>query len=309
MIFRSIILVIFTLFSSSHAVLEKQAVMNGTAGREGQFPYQVSLQIITPNSGIHFCGGSIINKRYILTAAHCIYVDYEPKEDSTTSSSDVESSDFEYSYTETSNKESLDNLNAEISDNEASDFKLFYSEYADYKKYDLQKSSSESPSESEYDNWDYEENYSSMRFLSPEFIQVVAGITKLDDKNAAIYKVEEIIKHEYYGDNLFLPYMADIALLRVAKDMEFNDKVQPVKLASSENSEDLLAVGASVILTGWGYTEQCMGDSGGPVVDERGVQVGIVSLSIDDLPDVSTSVWLWSEWIAHASNIEEIKSP
>ncbi|CAB0031050.1 unnamed protein product, partial [Trichogramma brassicae] len=42
---------------------------------------------------------------------------------------------------------------------------------------------------------------SCQRFLSPEFIQVVAGITKVDDKNAAIYKVEEIIKHEYYGDN------------------------------------------------------------------------------------------------------------
>lgn len=43
-------------------------VFGGTPAREGQFPYQVSIQ--TPK-GKHHCGGSIYNRRWIVTAAHC----------------------------------------------------------------------------------------------------------------------------------------------------------------------------------------------------------------------------------------------
>lgn len=44
-------------------------VKGGGEAREGEFPYQVSLQI----SGRVLCGGSIIHRRYILTAAHCTH--------------------------------------------------------------------------------------------------------------------------------------------------------------------------------------------------------------------------------------------
>ena len=44
-------------------------IVGGSQASPGQFPYQVSLRSST-NS--HFCGGSIINARYILTAAHVI---------------------------------------------------------------------------------------------------------------------------------------------------------------------------------------------------------------------------------------------
>uniref|UniRef100_A0A1A9UT39 Peptidase S1 domain-containing protein n=1 Tax=Glossina austeni TaxID=7395 RepID=A0A1A9UT39_GLOAU len=44
-------------------------VLGGENAKEKQFPYQVSVQ----TEGAHFCGGSILNERYILTAAHCMH--------------------------------------------------------------------------------------------------------------------------------------------------------------------------------------------------------------------------------------------
>ncbi|XP_073833453.1 serine protease SP24D-like [Musca autumnalis] len=43
-------------------------VVGGQDAHEGQFPHQVSLR----RNGSHTCGGSIISKNYILTAAHCV---------------------------------------------------------------------------------------------------------------------------------------------------------------------------------------------------------------------------------------------
>ncbi|XP_015429021.1 PREDICTED: chymotrypsin-1-like [Dufourea novaeangliae] len=43
-------------------------IVGGRDAPVGKFPYQVSLR----QNGNHFCGGSIINSRTILTAAHCV---------------------------------------------------------------------------------------------------------------------------------------------------------------------------------------------------------------------------------------------
>lgn len=44
-------------------------IVNGTDAEKGQFPYQVSLRFRLNDA--HFCGGSILTDRFILTAAHC----------------------------------------------------------------------------------------------------------------------------------------------------------------------------------------------------------------------------------------------
>ena len=42
-------------------------IVGGTAAAAGDFPFIVSLQ----KSGSHFCGGSLLNARTVLTAGHC----------------------------------------------------------------------------------------------------------------------------------------------------------------------------------------------------------------------------------------------
>nr|CAD7424302.1 unnamed protein product [Timema monikensis] len=43
-------------------------VVGGQSAQSGEFPYQVSIRY----NGNHICGGSVLNSRYILTAAHCV---------------------------------------------------------------------------------------------------------------------------------------------------------------------------------------------------------------------------------------------
>ncbi|PWA33613.1 hypothetical protein CCH79_00007574 [Gambusia affinis] len=43
-------------------------IVNGETAVSGSWPWQVSLQ---DSSGFHFCGGSLINQYWVVTAAHC----------------------------------------------------------------------------------------------------------------------------------------------------------------------------------------------------------------------------------------------
>ncbi|XP_036138929.1 mite allergen Der f 3-like [Monomorium pharaonis] len=45
-------------------------IVNGEDAKPGEIPYQVSLQ--QKYSSFHFCGGSVLNNYYVITAAHCV---------------------------------------------------------------------------------------------------------------------------------------------------------------------------------------------------------------------------------------------
>jgi len=68
----SVLFLLGVVSITQSAVLQKfdPRIINGEDVQYGEIPYQVSLQQ-TSNS-FHFCGGSIINLDFVVTAAHCV---------------------------------------------------------------------------------------------------------------------------------------------------------------------------------------------------------------------------------------------
>jgi hypothetical protein len=47
-------------------------IVGGQEARPHEFPWQVYLPVTRPGGHIFFCGGSIVSRRHVLTAAHCL---------------------------------------------------------------------------------------------------------------------------------------------------------------------------------------------------------------------------------------------
>ncbi|XP_027718506.1 tryptase alpha/beta-1-like [Vombatus ursinus] len=61
------------LGNSVPVIREKQEprIVGGVDAQEGECPWQISLRTNVGDSWIHYCGGSLIDPSWILTAAHC----------------------------------------------------------------------------------------------------------------------------------------------------------------------------------------------------------------------------------------------
>lgn len=80
---KLILLFLFAVVAGSLAanVTSDERVFNGSEARPGQFPYQVSLRRSDGTRSIHFCGGAIISRRWVLSAASCVHLISNPVRD------------------------------------------------------------------------------------------------------------------------------------------------------------------------------------------------------------------------------------
>ncbi|XP_058450835.1 serine protease gd-like [Malaya genurostris] len=146
--------------------------INGELVSKGQFPWIVPLFDRTqPRSPKYFCGSTIITKKYLITAAHCVYALNEVR--------------------------------------------------------------------------------------PADQILAVPGMYNIDnffDENAKIAYIEEVIPHDDYVDDDDDLKDADVAVLRLKKELVFTDYIIPICPWQTDNDLSKI-IGQEGVIAGWGLTE------------------------------------------------------
>lgn len=78
-IFQIILLLFLKFFPRNEATQTSPFIVGGSLSKMGEFPFIVSLQFLQfdNETWVHYCGGTILNKLWILTSASCVYGDEE----------------------------------------------------------------------------------------------------------------------------------------------------------------------------------------------------------------------------------------
>lgn len=67
------LLVLLAARSSAYSYFSSGSsrIVGGEPASMGQFPHQVALFLLDPMGNTYLCGGSIIDKNWVITAGHC----------------------------------------------------------------------------------------------------------------------------------------------------------------------------------------------------------------------------------------------
>src|SRR5947207_2256894 len=71
-----LLMLILSFSNVSHTTRAQPAIIGGQDAKPGEFPFLVAL--VSTDDDSQFCGGSLLNKDWVLTAAHCFFTDDEP---------------------------------------------------------------------------------------------------------------------------------------------------------------------------------------------------------------------------------------